>query len=374
MTLTWREYAADVPRFVGASRNLLIEGQRTNLIRNPRAEGITVGTVGSGGVGPTNWTVTPSAGGTMVVNGIVVANGLPCLDITITAATPSPAHVIRFDTVTAAASTSYVLSVFIQRVGGDFTAFTNSNFRRRINAATVDATLFTSIAGVSTTELQRLSLIGTTLADTTGIQSEIVMTPATVGSVRLLIGAPQIEQATAVSTPILPAVGVPLASTRTPDTLSWSLATLGIGPDGKGTYLWKGTLAEIQTGSTQILLQVDAGASANRYMLSQAPSSNQTTVTRTVANVGSAANPGSVAAGASISIGMVIDGTGGAKASLAGAPVVSVTGGVTAGLTTLRIGTSTVSGLPMSGEVARVDVMAGVILSDTELQAAVLAL
>ncbi len=45
------EYAADVPRFNGSSTRLLIEGQRTNSLRNPRLEG---GVAGSPGTYPTN--------------------------------------------------------------------------------------------------------------------------------------------------------------------------------------------------------------------------------------------------------------------------------------------------------------------------------
>ena len=44
-------YGADTPRFTGSAQRLLIEGQRTNSIRNPRCEGAVAGTPGTA---PTN--------------------------------------------------------------------------------------------------------------------------------------------------------------------------------------------------------------------------------------------------------------------------------------------------------------------------------
>ncbi len=55
--VTRNEFAADIARFNGVARRLLVEGQRTNGIRNPRAEGSTAGILGAGGVMPTNWTL-----------------------------------------------------------------------------------------------------------------------------------------------------------------------------------------------------------------------------------------------------------------------------------------------------------------------------
>jgi hypothetical protein len=45
--VSWDVFGADTPRFAGAARRLVMEGQRTNHLPNPRAEGIVSGTPGS---------------------------------------------------------------------------------------------------------------------------------------------------------------------------------------------------------------------------------------------------------------------------------------------------------------------------------------
>lgn len=153
-----------------------------------------------------------------------------------------------------------------------------------------------------------------------------------------------------------------------------TLSSLGVAPDGKGTYLFKGTLTATGTGAVQSLLQLDIGVSSTRFLLSNAGGSTQTVLTRTLVSAASPVNVGTVTGGVEFSIGMAVDGLGGAIASLGGAASVSVTGGATSGFTTLRFGVGAAGALPMAGSIALVRVRPGLALAAADLEAAVSAL
>lgn len=59
----WQQVASGVARYPGTAGRLLVEGQRTNLLRNPRGEGT--------GTPPTNWLVAPAA-----ISGITTVSAL----------------------------------------------------------------------------------------------------------------------------------------------------------------------------------------------------------------------------------------------------------------------------------------------------------
>lgn len=152
---------------------------------------------------------------------------------------------------------------------------------------------------------------------------------------------------------------------------SVTLASLDIGATGKGTYLFKGTLSALGTGAIQYLLAVDAGSTSNQFWLRQNPSGSAVAISRTLAGAIDATALAAVSAGVQFSVGLAIDGVGGAIASLQGAASVPITGGPTSGLTTLRFGQSAAGTLSMAGAIAAVSVLPGVALPDAELRNAV---
>lgn len=152
-----------------------------------------------------------------------------------------------------------------------------------------------------------------------------------------------------------------------------TLAAVGLGADAKGLVLFRGSLDALATGTAQSLIQLDSGSGANRYLLSNAGGTSQAQITRTAASAGSTVNIAALTGATLFSIGLAIDGAGGAAASLNGGTVASVTGGPTSGLTTFRIGAGVSGVAPMAGTIVAVRVIPGVTLTSAELQAAVAA-
>lgn len=153
-----------------------------------------------------------------------------------------------------------------------------------------------------------------------------------------------------------------------------TFASLGIAGSGVGTYLWRGTLTSTGTGSQQVLFNLDDGTNDNRFFPRQNATGAAAVLNRVLAGAATAsATLFNVTADVPFSIGVAVLGDGSARAT-GGGTVQSVTGGPTAGLTTLRIGRSAVAGTNITGSTAVMRVLPGVALSDADLQAAVTAL
>lgn len=155
---------------------------------------------------------------------------------------------------------------------------------------------------------------------------------------------------------------------------SYTASEHSLGAGGVATYLFKGIVTTTATGTLQALVVVDNGATTNRYLLAAAASTTQAQLTRTTASTPSTQNLGALSSGVEFRIGMAVDASGGAVASLNGAATLSVSGGPTSGLTTLRIGQASGGASTLGGSVALVRVFPGVALSAAELQTVVAAI
>jgi hypothetical protein len=153
-----------------------------------------------------------------------------------------------------------------------------------------------------------------------------------------------------------------------------TLGSVGVGAGGVGTYFWKGTLTAVATGAAQVLLQVDDGSTSNRYLMSNTSASAFVQVIRVTGGASSGANAGTASGGTEFKCGMSVAADGTALASFNGGAAVSVTGGPTSGLTTLRFGAAASGSMLMAGTIAIVRVLAGVALDAASLDDAVLAL
>jgi len=85
---TLQTAAVDEPRFdhevfTGVSRGLLIEESRTNIVLNSQASGSIVGTIGSGGALPTNWSSVVQSPLILQVVGSGTEIGMPYVDLRI---------------------------------------------------------------------------------------------------------------------------------------------------------------------------------------------------------------------------------------------------------------------------------------------------
>lgn len=394
--MTWQTFAADAPRFVLPDNFLLVEGQRTNQLRNPRGEG-TLGVVPSNTGNtttnlPTNWQIIGSVptGLTLTCVGTVTLNGLPGVRFSLTG-TPSATTnwFISFERSTtanggpaAAEGQTWVGSCFWRWVSGDLTNLFNPGLQ--VNARTAAGAVVNNgpRAALDTTgNIVRLTPGAYTLPATTGLATLVLqfvhfdtVTPV---SLTFDVAAPQLGLGTFSSTPVLPAVGTPAAATRGADILSSTLSALGIGDSGASAVLMTAALGQAApAGVPQTLMQVDDGTDANRYVIRNDGGGSAIWLYRATAGVLSAGMQlGTVTPGVPFRVGMSIGSGGRVAGVLNSNAVLDQTGGPNTGLTRLLIGSAGTAGgaEALFGTVGRV-VAVPRTLTDGELASRVAAL
>jgi hypothetical protein len=352
--VTWSEFAADTARFMDAPRGLLVEGQRTNQIRNPRGEGGTTGVInGGGGAMPTNWSagpVNPFNGVTITRQADQTLNGIPGIVLnfagTSTSAALTPVQYFDAGTTFVPASGTVTGVVFGALVGGSF-ANVASLLLTQGGTGVVNGDFLT--VGASPTPV-----ISTTTANGTVNRLAWRYGPSGTGvAVNFSIwwGAPQFVLADFLGTPILPTVGTTgSAPSRGRDIVTAALAGLSLPASGAGTYLWAGRVPQAApAGADQVLLQIDDGSDANRIRLRNVAGGSSLQLLTTLATVDANTALGSLTPGSRFALAMAVDGTGNARASLNGGAAVTLAGAPTSGLTTLRLGNNFAGAAAMFG-------------------------
>lgn len=367
---TWSEVAADVPRYYGSARRLRVEGQRTNSIRNVRFSGASAPSTL-----PTN-AAAGLANCTISVVGVSTVNGLPCLDLDFVFSAVGGQVTLRFEgtttTVPAADGQTWTLSEFLAILsGGSLLSLADLVVASRNSGGGNLGQTSTSFVGASST-LTRYVATKSMVASTAFVSEGISLVSNAAGTVRIRIAAPQLEQASFASTPILPATTG--ASTRGADLLSAPLARLGIPASGACTVLGTFMIPQAAPASaSQFLLHIDGGVDATAYRVFNLASSASIRGGRITGGVSSNLTLGNMTAGTPFSIGMSIDGSGGVSLCLNGDAVQSTTGGPTSGLSTLRVGSSAVGASNLFGDIAHLDILPYPV-SDAQLQALVAAM
>lgn len=364
---SWVEYDADVPRFSGPPRRLLIEAQRTSGLRNPRCEGLVPGRIGSGAVLPTHW-VLGTINGCTVDIAAAAESGLSAIDVLITP-TDAGGGRIQFDAPAVTALTAYTASLFCRVVTGSMASLSALTLRMvELPSTTIGTTANMLTATSAALGSQRFQVSRSTDGTATNQRVEIVWNATGAAApVTLRFAAPQHEAGAFASTPILPPVGTPGASTRGADLVSASLASLGIGTNGACTVLWSGVLPQVLGTASQALFQLDGGADANRFLVFNPAGSSSIAALRSTSGVNASAPlAGTVTPGVPFRAGVTVDGAGRMAISLGGGTTQSVTGGPTTGLTTLRLGNTAASTAAMFGETGSFLVLPYA-LSDTDL-------
>jgi hypothetical protein len=226
---TLTEYASGVAA-IHPTAGLLVEESSTNEIRNPRFEGATVGVIGSGGVLPSYMAVT---GGGVAVE--VISIGSAYMDLRLSG-TATGNQIITFEAISvvaANASETWTASLGVQILAGSLTNISAAALSmRQVGAANTFPQ--TGIKSLLDASMRRFFHTQTTEAGTTNVTMSLVNYASGAIDVTYRLFAPQLEEKAYPTSPILPTVGSPAASTRAADSVavangSWS------NDDGAGT-------------------------------------------------------------------------------------------------------------------------------------------
>jgi len=201
------------------TRTLLNEAASTNHIPNPRAEGAVVGTAGTV---PTGWTIQSAVSGiTRSIAAVGTDDGIPYVDVRLAGtASATVTYSITFvsaTTVAAAVGETWTCASYVKLAGG---TLTGASFLIGLLEAGGSSTPSTTQAFTPTTAdlyTQRPAVTRTvTVADTAYIRGRILITitNGSVADVTLRVGAPQMEEAAAATSVILPVVATPAVTSR----------------------------------------------------------------------------------------------------------------------------------------------------------------
>ncbi|MBU8547291.1 MULTISPECIES: hypothetical protein [Roseomonadaceae] len=372
--MSWLEYGADVPRFSGSARRLLIEGQRTNGIRNPRAQGAAIG---SPGTAPTHWVISGTGSGiTRQIMDTGTENGLAWIDLRFSGTNSAGSTLqlsISPEAGTANAASpgeTWTSSSFVRLVGGSLTGLTSVAQVMRARDAGGVSIGVESIAMVPTGASlgsQRWHATLTMPALAAFAHSEVLLTIPAAGTidVTLRVACPQQELAPFVSSPILPLVGSPGASTRGMDLVSTPLASLGVA--GPCTVLWAGQIPALS--GEAYLFHLDDGGNTNRIAMPvQASGAVRVRSPGTTLK----ANAGTITAGVPFAVGLSVDGTGSGSVLLRGDSIQPLVA-LSTDLTTLRLGSSATGTNNLFGEIRHLRVLPFA-MTGSQMEAALTAL
>lgn len=376
--VTWQAFGADLPRFHGAARRLLTEGQRTNALRNPRGEGAVAGLPGTV---PTNATMVPPAGLTREMLAPATVNGVTLNRIRIFGTATADATAIwGLDSGTAIAvapGETWTQSAFValEVASGAAPTVKMANRETRADGTTnntPDSVAPDLVLGAVPARFTRTTTMAPLAAFVTpGFRVGVASGAAY--NFTLWIGWPQMERGPFASSPILPPVGTPGGATCGADILTAPLAGLGIGGAGACTLLWSGVVPQPAGAAPQALCSLDDGSPGNRFCALNTASGAAIVLERFTAGAASSVAVGSYVANTPFRFGLTLNGAGRAAMSLNGGAAVAVTGGPVAGLTTLRLGNIAGGGASLFAETALFRVIRGA-MSDAALQAQVSAL
>lgn len=337
----WREFGADEARFEGPSRALRAERQGTNLVANIRTPA---------GTGWTNTGVTP----TTITGPDGVAGSAVQLNEGAATGTHTTAHGVTSYTsgllypqsaLVRAGTCSSVQLVFSSASHG-LDAWANFDLTGAGAVGTfglaVTRTMIRALGGgwfwcemvapATATASANAALVFMTTGPTAARAQSYAGTNRTLDLFWVWT-----EQAAIASTPALPPVGSPAAATRGRDNVEGLLTAAGLGPNGAGTILFRGSLDALSIGAGQALFEVCDGTTSNGFRLTADAASSNLLLARTTGGAEATASLGTLTAGADLRGGITGDGAGRLFGALNTSPGAAVTGGPTSGLNQFRV-------------------------------------
>lgn len=260
--------AADTPRFSGSARRLLVEGARTNMIRNPRFEGAS-----APGTSPTYANLTATGGGlTLTILGTTAEAGMPCLDLLLSGtATGSGVLIPTFENmagIAAATGQTWTAGLHIRQVSGTAGRVSSRVEVRPSDSGNTVLNGFQSGDTLTTASWGRSTVTGQLTASGAAfvrLNWRISYTSGVSYNEVIRIAFPTLEQAPFASSPMLPPAGTLAAAERAADAPIWAPMG-GFGP--QGTVVIKAMLPQLAVfGASQGLWQIDDGTDQNRLQL-----------------------------------------------------------------------------------------------------------
>jgi hypothetical protein len=221
------EYANNAIRY--GSQGLLEEASSTNQIRNPRCEGAVAGTPGTL---PTNWSTSLSAA-TRTVEEANYRNGVPYTRVRFSGGANNDTEFLILEESTAATAVQgdvLTLSLGLRLAAGSLAGLQRIELRideQDINGNFLQSSsILTDAIEGGLDELPRRFFGTYTMLNASAAFARPVIrlvyasSGASAADYTLEVDAPQLEQASAPSSPILPAIGTPGASTRATETVT----------------------------------------------------------------------------------------------------------------------------------------------------------
>lgn len=224
---TLAEYASGVAA-IHSTAGLLVEESTTNEIRNPRFEGATVGTIGSGGALPTNFALG-DGGMTWTVDAVGTESGMDYLQITLSG-TASADAVLYFEPsnqIAALTGEDWTLSVGMKVTAGTFPG----NFLLWLRGLTSGGSTSddlgtqdpdpTSLLDGSIRRFFVTKTLNNNLGTTAYVRPALYIdNPSGAVSCTFRLYATQCENKAYPTSPALPVAASPAASTRAADVVS----------------------------------------------------------------------------------------------------------------------------------------------------------
>jgi len=286
---------ANEPRFdhdpsTLASKGLLIEEGRTNSIRNSQAGGATVGTIGSGGAMPTNWTqsITPTGLASEIVSTGTI-NGFSYIDLKYSGTTTSSNNITidceSATQVTASSGQTWISSIYFALINGSAPASSLSlTITGRLSgggAVSGQSQVQNPLSSTLSTSLKRFETGSITFSDSTvaRVSSRFgfsAIPTSTAVDFTLRIAAPQLEQG-AFATSYIPTTSAAVARGADVASVTSASATLN---SNEGTLFYEGSRYVVPTsnygvdflrlrgsGSSTITLQSGSTVPAQQRLL-----------------------------------------------------------------------------------------------------------